>query len=235
MTQESKWLKRVTTKFERDERRVERKKRQSAEAAAKDAKLEAEVRQAFEVKRDLLLAEERYARLAPDNRDELPAKPKRVPPADLVGAPWATAGETPAWGRAPLSKVDFSLESFYKGRIYASNTGPAHGAMSHDPRGRSPGKPNEAVYQVEVAGSLKPATIKPSDTWLGRPVVFGWALVDGKAPPWVRATDARLDEMVKADRHLVEACLMKEEEDGTSRADARGTGVTDGLNFEIAR
>jgi hypothetical protein len=235
--QKSKWLKRAEAKFERDARREERKKRQAAEAEAKDAKLEDKVKHAFEVMRDLLLAEERFTRLAP--KEYVSTGQKRVPPADLVGAPWPAAGDAPAWRHEPLNRVDLSLQSFYRGKIYASNAkgsyAPHPGAMSHDPRGRPPGKANEAVYQVAV-GRVGIETIKPSLTWLGRPTVFGWALVDGRAPSWVRAADARLDEMVKADQHLVEGCLKKEEEDDrTGFGNAPGIGVVDGLDFEIAR
>ncbi len=163
-------------------------------------------------------------RLAPKeesdaDKPDAPGKPKRV------------TGANAKWRHEPLGKVDFSLQSYYRGKIYASNAdgtyAPLHGAKSRNPRGRRPGKPNKMVYQVAVAGRLKPETIKPSNTWIGRPVVFGWALpVD---------PDARLDEMVNADRHLVERCLKKEEEDDrTGFGNARGISAVDGFDFEIA-
>ena len=97
--EKSKWLRRAEAKFERDARREERNKRRAVE----DAKLEGDVRHALEVMWDLLLAEERYARLAP--KDEEPAKPKRAPDADLVGAPKAVAGETAQWRHETLRWV----------------------------------------------------------------------------------------------------------------------------------
>jgi hypothetical protein len=230
--EKSKWLRRAEAKFERDARREERNKRRAVE----DAKLEGDVRHALEVMRDLLLAEERYARLAP--KDEEPAKPKRAPDADLVGAPKAVAGETAQWRHETLRWVDLSLRSYYWGKIYASNAdgtyAPLHGAMSHDPRGRSPGKPNNLVYQRLVAGcgGRTMETIPPpSETYLGigRAAVFGRAL-----PVDYVAEFARLDEMVKADRDLVAACLEKDD-GGTSYRDAPGIGVADGLDREIAR
>lgn len=226
MKEQSKWLKRHTANFEREARREARKKRQVAEAAAKDAK-------ALEARRDLLLSGERYERLAP--KEETPDKPELAP--DVPGKPKRVTGANAKWPREKWAKGDLSLKRYYRGKIYATNadgtSAPLHGAMSHNPRGRRPGKPNKLVYQVAV-GRTGIETIMPSKTWLGRPVAFGWALVDGKAPPWVLAADARLDEMVKADRHLVEACLMKEEEDGTSHGAALGTGVADRPSWETA-